>query len=72
MIRKGTVVKWKWGNGYATGKVVKTYTDSITKTIKRTEVTRNGSSDDKALLIEQEDGAQALKLTSEVTRSDAS
>ncbi len=71
MIRKGTTVKWKWGNGHATGKVLQTYADSITKTIKGTEVTRNGSADDQALLIEQEDGDQVLKLTSEVTRSDA-
>jgi len=68
MIRKGTEVTWKWGNGHATGTVKETYTTSITKTIKGTEVTRNGSDDDKALFIEQEDGDTVLKLESEVER----
>jgi hypothetical protein len=70
MIRKGTEVKWKWGNGHASGKVSETYTESVTKTIKGSEVTRNGSSDDKALYIEQEDGDKVLKLESEVERAD--
>lgn len=70
MIRKGTQVKWKWGNGTAKGKVVETYTDNVSKNLKGTEVTRNGTEDDKALLIEQEDGDQVLKLESEVERID--
>jgi len=70
MIREGTEVKWKWGSGYGTGKVENTYTESITKTIKGSEVTRNGSDDDKALLIKQEDGDMVLKLESEVERAD--
>ena len=70
MIRKGTKVKWKWGNGHAEGKVEETYTKSITKTIKGSEVTRNGSDDDKALFIKQEDGTSVLKLESEVERKD--
>jgi len=68
MIRTGTEVKWKWGKGYAQGKVTETFKKSISKTIKGNEVTRNGSEDDKALLIEQEDGDQVLKLESEVER----
>lgn len=68
MIRTGTSVKWKWGNGTAKGKVIETYKEKISKTIKGSEVTRNGSDDDKALLIEQEDGDQVLKLESEVER----
>ena len=70
MIRKGTEVKWKWGQGHATGKVENTYSESITKTIKGSEVTRNGSDDDKALLIVQDDGGKVLKLESEVDRVD--
>lgn len=70
MINKGTQVKWKWGNGHAEGKVTSTYTESVTKTIKGSEVTRNGSKDDKALYIEQEDGDKVLKLESEVERAD--
>lgn len=70
MIRKGTEVKWSWGNGSATGKVTDTFTEKVTRTFKGSEVTREGSEDDKALLIEQSDGDQVLKLQSEVERVD--
>lgn len=70
MIRTGTKVEWKWGNGTATGKVTETFTEKVTRTIKGSEVTRDGSDDDKALLIEQEDGGKVLKLQSEVKRAD--
>lgn len=70
MIRQGTKVTWDWGNGTAEGKVEETYTSSITKNIKGAEVTRNGSDEDKALFISQEDGSRVLKLESEVSRKD--
>ncbi|UJF29505.1 DUF2945 domain-containing protein [Kaistella sp. 97-N-M2] len=70
MIKKGTKVKWNWGSGTATGKVIETYTESITKTIKGSTVTRNGEKGNKALLIEQEDGDKVLKSESEVTKPD--
>ena len=68
MIRKGTNVKWIWGNGEAEGKVIESYTKSITKTIKGNTVTRHGEKENKALLIEQDDGNKVLKLESEVSR----
>ena len=68
MIRQGSNVRWKWGNGTAEGKVKETYTDQVTKTIDGSEVTRHGEENDKALLIEQEDGSQVLKLESEVEK----
>ncbi|MEM1327561.1 MAG: DUF2945 domain-containing protein [Bacteroidota bacterium] len=71
MIREGTEVKWKWGNGTATGKVQETYKEKVVKTISGQKVTRNGSDDDKALYIEQEDGGKVLKLESEVERADS-
>jgi hypothetical protein len=67
-INKGDKVKWKWGQGYAEGEVENTYTESTTRKIKETEVTRNGSKDDKALYIKQEDGDHVLKLESEVEK----
>tara|TARA_R110002049_G_scaffold302713_2_gene496072 strand:- start:14460 stop:14672 length:213 start_codon:yes stop_codon:yes gene_type:complete len=70
MIRKGTSVKWKWGNGYANGKVIETFKSSITKTIKGNSVTRHGDPDNKALYIKQDDGDKILKLESEVSRKD--
>jgi hypothetical protein len=69
MIRTGSEVKWKWGSGEATGKVVETHTEKITRTIKGTEVTRNGENGNKALVIEQEDGGKVLKLESEVEKA---
>lgn len=68
MIRTGTNVTWKWGSGTAEGKVTETFDHEVTKTLKGSKITRKGSSEDKALLIEQEDGDQVLKLTSEVER----
>jgi hypothetical protein len=70
MIRKGTVVKWSWGNGTAKGTVEETYTSKTTKNIKGNEVTRNGEKDNKALYIKQEDGDYVLKSESEVERID--
>lgn len=69
MIKKGTSVQWKWGNGTAKGKVTETFSEEITKIIKGSKITRKGSREDKALLIEQEDGDKVLKLESEVEKS---
>lgn len=68
MIREGTKVKWKWGNGTATGEVVSTYSEKVTKSINGSDITRNGEKNDKALYIEQEDGSKVLKLESEVEK----
>lgn len=67
-IRKGDNVKWKWGQGYAEGKVEQTYTSSTTHKIKGAEVTRHGSRDNKALYIKQEDGSRVLKSENEVEK----
>lgn len=69
MIKKGTQVKWKWGNGTAEGKVEETYIEKVTKTIKGNEVTRDGEEGNKALYIKQEDGSAVLKSESEVERA---
>ncbi|MEL7211359.1 MAG: DUF2945 domain-containing protein [Pseudomonadota bacterium] len=66
--QKGERVKWDWGDGTAEGKVTETHKESITRTIKGSEVTRNGSDDDPALEIEQDDGTKVLKLASEVKK----
>ncbi|MGB3607522.1 MAG: DUF2945 domain-containing protein [Psychroserpens sp.] len=70
MIKEGTRVQWKWGNGTAEGEVEETYTKKVTKTIKGSEVTRNGEEGDKALYIKQDDGDHVLKSESEVKRVD--
>ena len=68
MIKEGTKVKWKWGNGTAEGKVEETYTQKVTKTIDGNKVTRDGEEGNKALFIKQEDGSTVLKSESEVER----
>lgn len=68
MIKEGTKVQWKWGNGTAKGKVEETFTEKITKTIAGSEVTRVGEENNKALFIKQEDGSTVLKSESEVER----
>lgn len=69
MIREGSEVKWKWGNGTAKGKVEKTYTKKITRTIDGSEITRDGEEGNKALYIKQDDGSEVLKLESEVEKA---
>lgn len=68
-IRTGTSVKWKWGNGWAEGTVAEVHHDKVSRTSHGEEVTRNGSDDDPAYVIEQEDGTTVLKLGSEVERA---
>lgn len=65
----GDKVKWNWGNGTGTGKVETTYEKKITRKLQGSEVTRNGSKDDPALYIEQDDGDGVLKLSSEVEKA---
>jgi hypothetical protein len=68
-IRKGTEVTWKWGSSTASGKVTEVHHEKVTRTTKGSEITRNGSDDDPAYVIEQEDGTTVLKLSSEVERA---
>ena len=70
MIREGTRVRWKWGDGHAEGTVTERFESPVTRTIDGNEVTRNGSADDPALVIEQDDGQRVLKLHGEVERAD--
>lgn len=68
-IRTGTTVTWKWGSAHATGTVSEVHHDTVTRTTKGQEITRHGSEDDPAYVIEQEDGTVVLKLRSEVERA---
>ena len=65
-IRTGSPVSWDWGNGTAEGKVQSIHREEITKEIKGSKVTRKGTQDNPAYLIEQEDGTEVLKLRSEL------
>ena len=68
-LREGSAVKWKYGTGEAEGKVLEVHKKHISREIKGKEITRNGSEENPALLIEQADGDRVLKLSSEVERT---
>jgi len=68
-IRTGTTVTWKWGSSWAEGTVTQVHHGDVTRTTKGQQVTRKGSDDDPAYVIEQEDGTVVLKLASEVERA---
>lgn len=68
-MKVGDKVRWSWGGGTATGTVRETFDRKVTRTFKGAEVTRNGSREDPAIFIEQEDGDGVLKLASEVERA---
>ncbi|MEP7090908.1 MAG: DUF2945 domain-containing protein [Nocardioidaceae bacterium] len=65
-VRKGSTVHWSWGSGTAEGKVAEVHHDTVRRTLSGSEITRHGSDDNPALVIEQQDGTQVLKLRSEV------
>lgn len=67
--KEGDDVKWDWGNGTATGTVKSVFTERTERKIKGSEVVRNGTKDDPALYITQDDGGAALKLASEVEKA---
>lgn len=67
--RKGATVHWKWGSGTASGKVVETFERRVSRTLKGKRVSRNGTRDNPAYLIETDDGAKALKRGSELEKS---
>ena len=65
-IDEGDKVRWDWGNGTAEGRVREVYTGKITRKINGSEITRNGTPDCPAYLVEQQDGTRVLKLHSEL------
>lgn len=70
-IRTGTKVTWKWGSSWAEGTVTEIHRDEVSRETKGSTVTRHGSDDDPAYVIEQDDGTLVLKLRSEVERARA-
>ncbi|QIL78098.1 HVA1 family protein [Hymenobacter sp. HDW8] len=66
-MRKGTTVTWKYGTGTASGKIEEVHKESVTKKIKGSDITRNGTAENPAFVIVQENGDKVVKLQSEVT-----
>ena len=64
-------VQWDWGNGTAKGQIKERFEREGTRTLQGSEITRNGSQDDPAYLIKQDDGDEVLKLGSEIEAQDS-
>lgn len=56
---------WSWGNGEGEGKVSEVFHQKVTRKIAGSQITKNGSEDQPAYLIEQDDGSLVLKLSTE-------
>ncbi|WP_306753402.1 hypervirulence associated TUDOR domain-containing protein [Paracoccus actinidiae] len=67
--RVGSKVEWDWGKGTATGKVAKSFSDPVERTIKGATVKRNADTENPAYLIEQDDGDRVLKSHSELRKA---
>lgn len=65
--RNGQSVKWSWSGSTAEGKVEERFERAVQRTIKGSKIERNGSPDDPAYLIKQDDGGRVLKLGSELS-----
>ena len=64
--RSGQKVSWNWGSGTAEGKIAERFDRRVQRTIKGTKVVKNGTADNPAYLIEQENGGKVLKRGSEL------
>lgn len=67
-MKKGDTVHWSWGAGQAEGKIEKTHTRPVKKTIKGAAVKRNATKDNPAFEIKQADGSRVLKSESELKK----
>ncbi len=65
--RKGASVSWNWGSGTAKGKIEERFDRRVQRTLKGSKVVKNGTADNPAYLIEQEDGTKLLKRGSELS-----
>ncbi len=66
-IESGTEVTW--GEESDFGTVTGVHHGDVTRTTRGDQVTRHGSQDDPAYVIEADDGTVVLKLSSEVERA---
>ena len=64
----GDEVGWKWGSGLATGVIKEVRREKTTITSAGKNITRNGTNEDPALIINHKNGNQVLKLAHEVQR----
>lgn len=59
-------VEWNWGNGTGCGQIKERFEREVTRTLQGSEITKDGTEDNPAYLIKQEDGDEVLKRGSEL------
>jgi hypothetical protein len=59
-------VRWKWLNGFAEGKVIAINFEKTQIESKSKLITRNGTKENPAILIQHKNGNPVLKLKSEL------
>ena len=69
-IKEGDKVSWKYGNGIGEGKVTEVHTAEFEKEVQGKVVKRNGTPEEPALLIKQDNGHEVVKSVSEVEKQD--
>lgn len=67
--RKGDHVSWNWSGSTAKGKVEEKFERRVQRTIKGSKIVRNGTKDNPAYLIVQDDGGKVLKEGSELKKA---
>lgn len=67
--RKGSKVKWNWGQGEGHGRIAERFERTVERTIEGSRIRRNGTREDPAYLVKVEDGGEVLKLRSELSRA---
>lgn len=68
-MKQGDSVAWRWGSGLAEGTVKSVHPETITIESKGKTITRHGSADNPAVVIEHKSGNDVLKLASEVQKT---
>ncbi|OYP31000.1 DUF2945 domain-containing protein [Rhodopirellula sp. MGV] len=67
--RVNQYVQWNHAGNTATGQIIESHQEKVTRTIKGNEVTRNADEDNPAYLIKQDDGDRVLKSESELSKA---
>ena len=62
----GDDVSWRWANGIASGRVIEVHAERTQIVSKDKLITRNGSEENPAVIIKQDNGTEVLKLSSEL------
>jgi len=60
-------VEWEWGNGKGKGQIKERFEKEVTRKLQGSEITKDGTEDNPAYLIKQEDGDEVLKRGSELS-----